>query len=251
MKNRFKVRGVATTSTLRQRAMKDCLASCCTLSGAMDRSSIICTGAIIYRLIQKKFHTPCRPGDNQGQLPVNVTVTGQHSIPCQGSMIEALLSGNQFLASNRSDAQGTAQFMLSFRQPPGTYQIVFALADGNVSDRLSLQVRGCLRGEVQTSPGTCQVCRVLLSELSCLAISESDFEACCAMTSAWTLPISHALLACDLLQHCSALQHSLCRPQHANLSRSVSGVASGIQNTSFGCRPPPTAHTLPLIVPMP
>eukprot|EP00878_Enallax_costatus_P033896 GHUV01037478.1.p1 GENE.GHUV01037478.1~~GHUV01037478.1.p1 ORF type:complete len:106 (+),score=15.30 GHUV01037478.1:838-1155(+) len=48
--------------------------------------------------------------------------------------------------------------VLNIRQPPGEYKIVFALPDGSLSDALSLQVRGCVRGEVQTSPETCQVC---------------------------------------------------------------------------------------------
>uniref|UniRef100_A0A383VLN3 Tyrosine-protein kinase ephrin type A/B receptor-like domain-containing protein n=1 Tax=Tetradesmus obliquus TaxID=3088 RepID=A0A383VLN3_TETOB len=104
-------------------------------------------------------------GSDQSVLPVRLNVSGPFGLPCDGQLVQALLNGTQVLGVNRSDSSGVVLMRLNIRQPPGLYNIVFALMPGEdqlplktLQANLSLHVRGCIVGEVTPAPDACQAC---------------------------------------------------------------------------------------------
>jgi hypothetical protein len=107
-----------------------------------------------------------RLGSDQSVLPMRLNVSGPFGLPCDGQLVQALLNGTQVLGVNRSDSSGVVLMRLNMRQPPGLYAISFDLVpgdgqrplDGLRPANLSLQVRGCIVGEVTPAPDACQAC---------------------------------------------------------------------------------------------
>jgi hypothetical protein len=109
-------------------------------------------------------------GGDLGMLPVSVAVSGAHSLPCGGVVVQAALSRLhvdhqqqliQLLGMALSNANGTADFRLKIQQQPGQYSISFSVPAEPASVaavNLSLQVRACLPGEVAATVDTCLEC---------------------------------------------------------------------------------------------
>ncbi|WIA38147.1 hypothetical protein OEZ86_001505 [Tetradesmus obliquus] len=105
-------------------------------------------------------------GSDQSVLPVRLNVSGPFGLSCDGQLVQALLNGTQVLGVNRSDSSGVVLMRLNIRQPPGQYSIMFALLPGEDQfplatlppANLTVQVRGCIVGEVTPAPDACQVC---------------------------------------------------------------------------------------------
>jgi hypothetical protein len=99
-------------------------------------------------------------------LPVALNVSGPFGLPCDGQLVQALLNGTQVLGVNRSDSSGVVLMRLNMRQQPGVYHIVLDLVPGVGQQpvtalqpaNLSLQVRGCIVGEVTPAHDACQAC---------------------------------------------------------------------------------------------
>jgi hypothetical protein len=105
-------------------------------------------------------------GSDASVLPVRLNVSGPFGLPCDGQLVQALLNGTQVLGVNRSDSAGMLLMRLNIRQQPGLYHIVLDLVPGVGQQpvttlqpaNLSLQVRGCIVGEVTPAPDACQAC---------------------------------------------------------------------------------------------
>jgi hypothetical protein len=99
---------------------------------------------------------------------VRLNVSGPFGLPCDGQLVQALLNGDQVVGMNRSDSSGVVLMRLNIRQPPGLYTIMFDVLPGAGQQydktskppaaNLSLQVRGCIVGEVTPAPDACQAC---------------------------------------------------------------------------------------------
>jgi hypothetical protein len=109
-------------------------------------------------------------GGDLGMLPVAVAVTGAHTLPCGGVVVQAALSRvdadsqqqlSKLLGMALSSANGTAEFRLKIQQQPGQYSISFSVPAESASvaaANLSLEVRACVPGEVAATNDTCLEC---------------------------------------------------------------------------------------------
>jgi hypothetical protein len=101
-----------------------------------------------------------RLGVEEGVLHVALRVMGHQDTPSDGAIVQAVLSGNQFLAANRSDAAGNVTLSLKVMKAPGHYSLSFMLPEAVhvPAANMSLTVRPCVRGEVTPSPDSCLAC---------------------------------------------------------------------------------------------
>jgi hypothetical protein len=75
-------------------------------------------------------------------------------------VVAAALDGMYTLGTSTSGVDGMVNMILRIQQPPGDYNITFAVVDATsiTPTVLDLHVSNCTRGEVAPSPDTCQVC---------------------------------------------------------------------------------------------
>jgi hypothetical protein len=101
-----------------------------------------------------------RLGVEEGVLHVALRVVGHQDTPSDGALVQAVLSGNQFLAANRSDAAGNVTLSLKVMKAPGHYSLSFMLPEvvSVPAASMSLTVRPCVRGEVTPSHDSCLAC---------------------------------------------------------------------------------------------
>eukprot|EP00775_Hariotina_reticulata_P005170 gene5170-5408_t len=110
-----------------------------------------------------------RLGSEQGVLWVKLAVRGWFELPCEGVLVQAVLSShrNEILGVNRSAADGSVQLGIKLRQPPGCYSITLSLVEsldlvmlGVVVPPVAMKVcvRQCVAGEISTGDA-CEVCR--------------------------------------------------------------------------------------------
>jgi hypothetical protein len=117
---------------------------------------------------------------------------------------------------NRSDSSGVVLMRLNIRQPPGLYTIVFDVLPGDSQVRvasmkpanLSLQVHGCIVGEVTPAPDACQACPEGSFSLN---PSSGTCKDCCT-----TARLARSALAALPLCHCLA-----CGTQHHSQPRCI------------------------------
>jgi len=110
-----------------------------------------------------------RLGSEQGVLWVKLSVRGWFGLPCEGVLVQAVLSshGNEILGVNRSAADGSVQLGIKLRRPPACYNITLSLVEsvdlvmlGVVVPPVAMKVcvRECVAGEISTGDA-CEVCR--------------------------------------------------------------------------------------------
>jgi hypothetical protein len=101
-----------------------------------------------------------RLGVEEGVLHVALRVVGHQDTPSDGALVQAVLSGNQFLAANRSNAAGDFTLSLKVMKAPGQYSLSFVLPEAVSvpAANMSLTIRPCMRGEVTPSPDSCLAC---------------------------------------------------------------------------------------------
>lgn len=100
-------------------------------------------------------------GSSEGILTVKLNVSGYYGLPSEGMVVSAYTTdGGQPLGASTSDAQGTVTMLMRIRKPPGQYQIKFIMQEipQIAPVYVTLNVRGCVKGEVSPSPDTCQQC---------------------------------------------------------------------------------------------
>lgn len=103
-----------------------------------------------------------RVGNDEGLLHIKVQLKGYHDLPCQGVFIQAQLDGRVFMALNQTDDNGTVYLSFKVVKPPGIYNISISAQDVWSWDvpaaNITLEIRGCGRGEVTPNPNACQRC---------------------------------------------------------------------------------------------
>ncbi|KAF6253513.1 hypothetical protein COO60DRAFT_407655 [Scenedesmus sp. NREL 46B-D3] len=101
-----------------------------------------------------------RAAAEDGAVALRVAVSGALDLPAPGVLVAASMEGLQALGANTSDATGAVYLFLQVRRPPGRYVVSVALPEhAHVPPvNFSLQVRGCVPGEVSPIPDTCEAC---------------------------------------------------------------------------------------------
>jgi hypothetical protein len=108
------------------------------------------------------FDYVSRAAADDGALDLKLSVSGAMNLPAPGMLAAVSLDGTHAhsLGANTSDDAGIVHLLLRVRKPPGKYTVSVKLPEFvNVSSaNTSLQVRGCMPGEVAPIPNTCEPC---------------------------------------------------------------------------------------------
>jgi hypothetical protein len=109
---------------------------------------------------QSAFTYVSRASAQDGALGLQLNVSGALDLPAPGILTAAAIDGTQALGANTTDAKGIAYLSLRARQPAGNYTVSVSLpeyAEVPPFD-FSLEVCGCIPGEVSPIPDTCEAC---------------------------------------------------------------------------------------------
>jgi hypothetical protein len=95
-----------------------------------------------------------------GFLLTTLNVSGLSGLPSEGVVVSADLGGREPLGLNWSDSAGISNMFLRIHKPPGRYHMTFSLQEFRdvPAVNMSVQVRGCVPGEVSPIPDTCEPC---------------------------------------------------------------------------------------------
>jgi hypothetical protein len=107
-----------------------------------------------------KFTYVSRASAQDGALALQFNVSGALDLPAPGISTAATIDGLHALGANTSDEKGIAYLSLRARRPAGNYTVSVNLPEyAQVPPfNFSLEVRGCIPGEVSPIPDTCEAC---------------------------------------------------------------------------------------------